>query len=128
MWHIQLVYNVWVLWGYGPRNQTIPHVDNAAWPGEISFGFTLPTHKRGSGLKPARFYETKLGWGWQYKSNDGMQSSEWAFADTREQAIADAYAAVDRAFTPNGNHPQDIRPQIKAAIREKHHVKVRYYK
>lgn len=121
--HIQLIHNEWVFWGYGPQKGTLHHVYPAAHhiklkDHEFNLPFELPKSNNADPAYATQEYYRKVGWGWRWRSNNLMVDSGWYFAESKEEALKDMREKINNAFVPNGNHPEDIREDILKDVRE----------
>ena len=96
--HLQLCYREWVIWGYGPRYQTVDHIYPAnipvktQIPGDSDFSFDIPFRlpEKIKGLGDPVVYEKKTCWGYTFRSDDLCHSIGWDLYNSKEEAIETA--------------------------------------
>jgi len=107
-WHLHIAYREWVVWGYGRSlEDSIGHVSQAYYEGQSplpwSIPFTLPEHNPKSGLRPPQEIRRVKSWGWRFRTNDGINDTNWHLAESRSQCLTDAKVFLERSERPNSS-------------------------
>jgi len=127
-WSLRLTNREFVLWGYGPRGSGGSHIDFAehsihihVFDEPIVLPFELP--KPLPNMAAPQIHEQVKKWGWRFEFKEGLHTTGWVLADSREEALEQANTYANRAksktliSTNDNNEPTYHNPFIDAMTR-----------